>query len=123
MGSSFQKWCCGLGQGTVWPVQASKAPRRAKKRPEVLSEQSPKCRESKCVAPWPLIEQIMKKRRLLVVSQQSSGLLADMSTAAAYMSTKKIAKAEKQVNSKHASSESADYIPNIETKVKQPGPG
>ena len=61
------------------------------------------------MAPWPLIEQIMKKRRLLVSSQQSSGLLADMSTAAAYMSTKKTAKAEKQVNSKHASSESADY--------------
>ena len=39
MGSSFQKWCCGLGQGTFWPVQASKTPRRTRKRPEVLSEQ------------------------------------------------------------------------------------
>ena len=59
MGSSFQKWCCGLGQGTVWPVQASKTPRRTRKRPEVLSEQSPNAAnpgESRSVAPWPLID-------------------------------------------------------------------
>ena len=49
------------------------------------------------------------ERKKTTSSQQSSGLLADMSTAAAYMSTKKTAEAEKQVNSKHASWESADY--------------
>ena len=53
MGSSFQKWCCGLGQGTFWPVQASKTPRRTRKRPEVLSEQGPKCSKSRQLAPRP----------------------------------------------------------------------
>ena len=68
MGSSFQKWCCGLGQGTVWPVQASKTPRRTRKRPEVLSEQGPKCSKSLSWLRGPN-KQIKKKRRLLVDSQ------------------------------------------------------
>ena len=49
------------------------------------------------------------ERKKITSSQQSGDLLADMSTAAAYMSTKKTAEAEKQVNSKHASWESADF--------------
>ena len=48
------------------------------------------------------------ERKKITSSQQSSGLLADMSTAAAYMSIKKTAKAKQQVNSNHAEWESAD---------------
>ena len=112
MGSSFQKWCCGLGQGTVWSVQASKAPRRAKKRPEILSEQytnDVNRSESDQLAPWPLIQQRMKERRLQAVSS----LVVYWHTcrqAAAYMSTKKTAEAEQQVNSNHAEWESADIL-------------
>ena len=50
-----------------------------------------------------------EEERLLVARQQSSGLLAAMWTAAAYRALQKTAKAEKQVNSKHASWELAGY--------------
>ena len=49
MGSSFQKWCCGLGQGTVWPVQASKASFRGVShlKAEVLEENTSFVKASK----------------------------------------------------------------------------
>ena len=94
---------------------APKSPLRAENRPEVLSEQYPihvNRGESKWIALRDSVAPNRTKNRKKTIILVSSLVVYKQTCrqAAAYMSTKKTAKAEQQVNSNHAEWESADLI-------------